>query len=211
MGSLLRTVAVVGVDGSGKSTQAILLRQDLSRDGAQVVMIHPLGWKFLWITVPAGPAPFACGEGASVGRTVRRIIALAELADISLYLWSTHLWYLAVAVTRRRVVWIVSDRSAADVLIKQWRRCSLPEPLLKFWYRVVPRPQLTIWLHTDPAVAAHRDTEFPLSYYEEFHELYERASKRFRWQVVTSSHLTVQGVRHEISQIMREHFGLGDT
>lgn len=203
MPSHLRTVAIVGIDGSGKSTQVRLLARTLEDAGARVVSVHPFGWKLLSLATSATTGPPARAEafGPRTG-AMRQMVALAELADIGAYLWIAQLRFRMLSLVSARPAWLLSDRSAVDVLIKQRRRGLLGDAFLSWWQRILPQPQVTVWLRTDPEVARDRDREFPPSYYEDLHELYGEASEQFGWCVLDSSGRTSAAVHDELMRVL---------
>ena len=198
----LSTVAVVGVDGSGKSTQTALLREALARSGARVAVIHPYGWQFLFFLAPRSThRSDSTGRAGGLSprqRLVSGVVSAAELLDIGAYLWITHLRARVLSAQCPQTYWLLSDRSVVDVVVKHRRRRALPARVLQVWHRLVPHPRVTIWLSTDPAVAAQRDNDFPLSYYAESHRLYRHVSEEFGWQTVDTSDRTPEEVHSEI-------------
>ena len=191
----LHTVALVGVDGAGKTTQAELLRRELEARGAVVMLAHPYGRK-----VPVARRP---REVRVKRRRERLLIALADLAEMWAYLWLVFL--RARLAARHRAVWVVGDRSFEDLIVKHDRRGDVLAWLLKLARRLAPRFQRTVWLDVDPTVARARDGEFDPSYYAASRAAYARWARTGRWQV-----LAAQGAAPErVYERVREVLGVG--
>ncbi len=189
-----RSVALVGMDGSGKSTQSALLSQTLQQQGQHVVLIHPFGRKLLSI-IPSRFTPQPSSQGRRANPSpLQRLAALAELIDIALYIWATYIRCRFWAMVDRRDVWLISDRSFDDLLVKHLRRGTLSPQAIALVRRLVPALDLTIWLQTEPSVAMERDKDFQAAYYEELYALYQAMAAQYNWQIVPTSGLSPQAV-----------------
>ena len=195
----LQSVALVGMDGSGKSTQSALLRQTLLRQGTPVVLIHPFGRKLLAI-IPGRLTPQPSSQGRQTKPApMQRLAAIAELLDIGLYLWAAYIRCVLWALWRRGAVWLVSDRSFEDLLVKHQRRGTLSTAVIGLLRRLVPPVDQTIWLQTAPRVAMERDQDFQAAYYEELDALYRRVAAERDWQIVPTTGRSPQAVFEDIA------------
>lgn len=200
----LHSVALVGMDGSGKSTQSTLLREALTQQGARVVLIHPFGRKLLSI-IPSRLTPQPATERPSSRPSpLARIAALAELIDIGLYLWAVAGVCWVLALIGRQDVWLVSDRSFDDLLVKHTRRGTLGRAVRSIVRKLVPTADTTIWLQTEPSVAMERDHDFQAAYYEELYALYQATAAEYGWQIVPTAGLSP----HAVSASVVERLGL---
>lgn len=208
------SVAIVGMDGSGKSTQARLLCAELRGRGKHVVAIHPFGRKLL-VFVPERLAGHESEDERLRSQAekrwrptggVQRIFAVMELMDIGLYIWLAYIWAfllsLVVSLTSRGEVWLISDRSFDDLLIKHRRRGALSAKTLRRARRLTPVAEETIWLKTPPGVAMARDGEFDASYYEELYAGYEFAAKEYGWVILPTTDRSMEQVRAEVESVL---------
>lgn len=195
----LYTVALVGIDGSGKSTQAALLRDYLQTCGYLTLGIHPFGCTLLGLRVSRE------GRAPEPGRTRMRVHPLALLAAwweifaTILYLWTAHARTLGQRLASSEV-WLVSDRSFDDVLLKHRRTGVLSARGARVLRRLVPRVMTTIWLRTTPETARARDGDFPPAYYHELHSLYTAAAAEYGWITVPTDDRLAVSIAADITQ-----------
>lgn len=202
--SSYRSVAVVGFDGSGKSTQAQLLRRLLEQRprSARVFAVHPFGRKLLRVGVSSPILRGATDEKLSRKRPelLRRLVAAADILDVAIYLWLIRIRATFAAIFGGREVWMVGDRSMDDILLKHQRHGILSERMAALIRRGVPQFQVTIWLEVAPKVAMARDNDFDIRYYEELYEAYSAAAKRQGWRVVREAGRDPEGVLASICE-----------
>ncbi len=200
------TVALVGMDGSGKSTQTTLLNEALAKQGARVIQIHPFGRKLLSV-IPdrVGLRSSSTGRRPASPRLSTRMAAIAEILDIGLFVWAAYIWCMLLRLFGHRDVWLISDRSFDDILVKHRRLQSLSPSLLEHVRGLVPHPGVTIWLHTEPSIARARDNDFDSAYYEELHAIYSAVADRFGWRIVPTSGQPREAVFARIIEKLRPH------
>lgn len=176
-----RSVAFVGIDGAGKSTQARMLCDLLRARGARPISLHPYGRPILKV-MHWGAA--TGGGGDQTQRPLATVLAWVDLAEILVYLWAQHARCALTTVLNSRDAWLVSDRSIDSTIVKHRLRHDLPDALLAFADRVAPHCQTTIWLRISPELAASRDRDFPLSSYIQMDEAHARAAVSRGWLVL---------------------------
>ncbi|MEV4626304.1 dTMP kinase [Micromonospora sp. NPDC049523] len=143
----LRVVALVGIDGSGKTTQAHRLAAALERAGVRTTYSRNAGGR-RWF----GRAAQRLGR-----RDARRL-----LGDSGLLLAESILRWLAIAralvrsAVRRRLA--VMDRYSFDqyASIRVHRGTPRAARLARLGYRLFPEPEVTFLLVVDPAEAYRR-------------------------------------------------------
>jgi thymidylate kinase len=141
-----RTVALVGIDGSGKTTQAHRLAAELTAAGVPATYCQNASGR-RWL------GRLACRLGRRDARRLlgRRGVLLTESA----LRWLAIARTLLRSASRRRVA--VMDRYAvcqyASVRTQGGRRW---ERFARFAYRIFPRPDITFLLAVDPTEAYRR-------------------------------------------------------
>jgi hypothetical protein len=158
------------MDGSGKSTQVSYLTEMLQKQHMEVMIIHPFGWKILSSFSRPVIHPSAIGTAGKPDPSrsgspfrLRQLVAWIEICDIAQYVWGNFLRYFFYTVMMKKQVWLVSDRSFDDILVKHMYRKTLTPFVIKTIRRFIPRTEKTIWLQTDPAVDMMGDMDGPLS------------------------------------------------
>jgi thymidylate kinase len=169
-----RTIALMGLDGTGKSTQARFLEETLQERGDRVVVIHHASTK-----VPGLAQAKRRFHGRVVAALKKRgahsdwknrapISKRGRLLSAPLswwLLWGSLFkswWYYS----RYRGVTTILDRCFLDDVVKVRWRLNQGWTLARALLRVVPRPNLVIVLEGDPMVTFQRKKEANCSYPE---------------------------------------------
>jgi dTMP kinase len=156
-GRTLRTVALIGIDGSGKTTQARRLAAELTAAGYPATYHQNAGGRrwFGRLAARFGKADQA-GHADAEALLGRRLMLLIE----SVLRW------LAIfrALLRRSSAGdiAVMDRYAAcqyASIRARGRRATAGERTARLAYRLLPAPDVTFFLSVRPAVAYHRVEE----------------------------------------------------
>jgi thymidylate kinase len=197
------------MDGSGKSTQVNYLIETLRKQKTEVIVIHPFGWKIVSLLSRSPFHRSTNGTARKVGHSksglsvrLSQLVTWIEICDIALYVWVGFLQYFFYTFLMKRQIWLVSDRSFDDVLVKHMYRKTLTPFVIKMIRRLVPRTEKTIWLQTDPTVAMQRDQEFPKNYYDGLEECYGAAAKQFGWEVISTTDCSPDAVWGNVSGIL---------
>ncbi|GIF15366.1 dTMP kinase [Actinoplanes teichomyceticus] len=142
-----RTIALVGIDGSGKTTQARLLAADLAAAGLPAVYRQNAGGR-AWF----GRLAVRFGRHDAEDLFGRRGTLLIE----SLLRWLAIARTLLRRACRREIA--VMDRYAACQYASLRARGAGPaaERRARLAYRLFPRPDVTFLLAVDPATARDR-------------------------------------------------------
>jgi dTMP kinase len=142
----LRTVALVGVDGSGKTTQAHLLAEELAAAGLPATYRRNAGGR-RWFGRLAGVFGRRDGEDL-LGRRAM------------LFIESVLRWLAILRTLLRRAITgevAVMDRYAVcQYASLRARGAGRAERWARFAYRLFPRPDVTFLLAVDPAIAHDR-------------------------------------------------------
>lgn len=196
------SVALVGMDGSGKSTQAGWLARKVKAERVGVLLIHPFGRKILSF-LPDHLSAGSNGTGRRSGRSrLAQLAAVVEMLDIGLYIWAAYIRAFALALRVHHPVCIVSDRAFDDLLVKHRRLGTFSPRVLAAARRLAPVPEKTIWLHTEPDIAAGRDGDFEPAYYQELHATYTYAAAQYGWDIVRTSNRSSDAVAADIERLL---------
>ncbi|MBI3669747.1 MAG: hypothetical protein HY237_08215 [Acidobacteria bacterium] len=173
-------VAVLGPDGSGKSTLIQALQRDITRQlhfGAQVHHWRPglLPSLSSLLARPYNDAPVTNPRGRKPNGW------LLSLISVTYYFADFVLGYWALVRPRlgRQCLAVIFDRYFYDYLIDQiYYRISLPQWVIRFYSLLIPRPDLVIFLVADPKTIYDRKPELSLEEIQrqsrEIHHLAER-------------------------------------
>jgi dTMP kinase len=143
----LRTIALVGIDGSGKTTQAHRLAEDLARHGLPAVYRRNAGGRH-WF----GRLAQRWGRPDADALLGRRAMMFVE----SVLRWLAILRALLLRAVTGEIA--VMDRYAVCQYASLRARSATPaaQRRARFAYRLFPRPDLTVLLDVDPLVAQRR-------------------------------------------------------
>ncbi len=184
------TIALIGLDGSGKTTQAKNIMGFLKERGIKAKYVH------LPCAVPLSKACNVSGISTSVKKK-RRAGFFVTSGRQAFYLvgivW-IYLFTLFPSWLRGNIV--VCDRWFYDEHVHMCYKnmCYLPD-LMK---GLTPRPAMLIYLKIDPKTAFERAKEADLRYFTSKEKLYERFSDALKVQV-TSLESTKEKVLDAVS------------
>jgi thymidylate kinase len=195
-------LALVGVDGAGKSTQALQLEQRLRVGGAHVVRIHPFGRKLLTRALAAHASPALPRGGPPTRGAAHSLLALADAAELGAYLWLVTARCGLASLGLGREIVIVSDRSFDDTVLRHSEQGALSPRLLAALRRYVPSAERTVLLALPPGVAARRDGEHDRFHYASLGHAYERAASERGWFTVDGDR-PVAIVADDVERLLR--------
>ncbi|MFF5084341.1 dTMP kinase [Actinoplanes sp. NPDC000266] len=143
----LRTIALIGIDGSGKTTQAHRLADELAAAGLPAVYRRNAGGRH-WV----GKVAVRLGRSDADDLIGRRGMLFVESVLRWLAMLRTLLWRVLTGGV------VVMDRYAYCQYASLRARGARPaaERRARLAYRLFPRPDVTFLLAVDPAVAQRR-------------------------------------------------------
>ncbi len=172
-------VAILGVDGAGKSTQIERLRARECFRNVKYFHFRPMVFErregqAAPVTDPHGQEPRS---------------PLASIAKVAYYAVDQFVgWWLRVAPAIARSSLVVFDRWFDDILVDQRRyRLSAGAGLAKLLRRFLPKPHLTIALDAPPEVARARTPELEPAEIERQRGVFRQlAAENANWHIVSS-------------------------
>jgi thymidylate kinase len=160
-----RFLVLIGPDGSGKSTVAEALQQSQTHlfQGTRCYHAHfrnlprlrdlaqLLGFKLSEETNSDQPAPQKISKEASIGKKIKSFFSLIY------YALDYVLGYPIIFRSRGQGQLIIFDRYYYDYLIQ--RGMSLPDWFLNLVLRIIPKPDMVVYLKNNPEVIRARKPE----------------------------------------------------
>jgi dTMP kinase len=155
-------IALIGIDGSGKSTQAELLYHALKKRGFKVKVIYAgntgvkLGRRFsFYLSLPIDVIAHRL-LGLHDKSALLKYRALLKLEDFLLFLNYIVLVLPKILLYKRMYDLLITDRYVYDHLISMLAQKRYSRALTKILLLIVPKPTITILLDIDPSIAYQR-------------------------------------------------------
>ena len=162
-----------GIDGSGKSTQAQIVADYLSKKGYQPDVIHLTQWTWVYqigvrLTKPSS------GEKAS-GELKKAPHWQILMRQGVAFLDVLRFWVMARRLSPKQI--LICDRYFYDLGLQGVYSGIYSAKFLKRYWKMVPKPRLAFWLDVPSDVAELREGgEHVSSYYSEKRAIYGRFS-----------------------------------
>lgn len=167
-------IVFCGIDGSGKSTWAKAVSEELKRRGEKVNYIHGHSYTF---------------STNSLGVTGEKIHSIAK--------WLKAFWPLALLdnlytyrVKYRPVLQhshLITDRYFYDKLVRLSYYGILPKIFISLYITLLPRPTHIFFLDVDSAIAFKRKPDFSVAEYNKIREGYRFVASLLNVPIVDTS------------------------
>ncbi len=205
-------IALIGLDGSGKTTLSALLTSHLRAEGMRVLVIRPFNYFLLRPVLDAARCAAgllgrdlqksdgaACGRFAAGGEArpgVARFWPYVAMADNLLYYW------LCIVPRMALGYFVISDRYFYDLsLIFDYHGCSSSRAK-RIYENAIPRPDFTFVLDLSPEAALSRAKELDIGYFRQQRERYVALAGRLGLRVVDAER-PVEEVAEAIKKELR--------
>ncbi len=197
----MKLITISGLDGSGKSTQIEMLKQELERSGSKVFYFHAIEFglakkiidfrnRYCLICKLTGKCKSSNGQEKSVTSATPLQIFLRKVF-LRIDIWRFKL--LSNTLSNKNFDYILSDRYFYDSiinieylkyhrgLINQASTATVTAKPLQ-----IPRPDLAIYLQTSPETIMRRERvpDQGLEYLKKKKELYDAKMTHWNWTVV---------------------------
>ena len=217
-------IAFTGVDGSGKTTQAKLLVENLKRNGLKPLYVwgrwDPL---FLWPLINKwesnitkntdklnhGIAKIKNGKQNFLSNPVFRHLWITSFfIDYGLQIFAK----IRIKLIKKQL--IISDRIFYDSVIDQAvdlgkRKNCLLDGLENFWIKILfPKPDLVIYVDCPEHIAFSRKTDIPdIAYIKDRRELYLKLADRYGWVKIDGT-LPIDEIASQVKDRVRSRLGI---
>jgi thymidylate kinase len=202
-------ICIIGVDGSGKTTCAINLKEQLKNKGFDCLYTHHSSpminliksvagdriRKYVSPMQNGGVSPLKTSTG-SVGKRLKTIIGFfIVFADTIIER------LMKIRFSLRQPI-VIHDRYFYDHLVNYLG--ELPEWLAKLYLRLIPKPDLTILLDVPETVAYRRKGEASLRFIRRQRHLYLNLEKWLNMNnfVTINTNTTIEEVNDSISYLV---------
>ena len=200
-------IVLIGVDGTGKSTQAKFLESDATAKGLRVTALWTR-WEPRFVRPVMALAKRSSGSSSAAGAHARVMSRKRRIfrSPVVRYLWK---WVAGidyyvqivprVRAARRDSDVVISDRYFQDALVDMGANFGSPAPSASGPFRFFPKPDRVVLLDAPEDVVFARKEDVPsLEYLRERRPLYLELARRNGWPIVDASG-TADEVRTEIS------------
>jgi thymidylate kinase/glycosyltransferase involved in cell wall biosynthesis len=204
-------VVLLGIDGTGKSTQARLLAAEAERRGVDAVTVWTR-WRPLFLrpfmraarraTASSGERADDEARHASFKRrlfrheTVRRVWELAASLDHGIQVIPR------VVAARRHADLVIADRYFHDALVDMGANYGCDPPPPRALFRLFPHPDEVVVLDAPPEVAFARKADVPsIEYLRARRSLYLDLATKNGWTVVDAAAST-DDVHAQLSELV---------
>jgi len=196
-------ITLSGVDGSGKTTNALFVKKKLEENKRKVVYIHMIRWtlvyrlgeliqKFNQDEKPGKRDKFP-------GKKYRPLMLFVSLIDVFRF----YLLNFLIGIVGRYD--IICDRYFYDLGVQAVYTERMGKRFELFYWRIVPKPKISMLFDLNPEKAIIREGEHSLLYYEKKRKLY--LDRCDMWGVHVIQEESIDNVQNIIINILSAELG----
>jgi dTMP kinase len=207
-----RLIVLLGVDGTGKSTQAELLTKDAEARGIRTVAVWSRWEPFILRPIMAAARRASGGDAASSGDAYERHASFKR--RVSRLAAARRAWEWLASVdhgvrtipkilsARRSAELVIADRYYHDALVDMGANYGSRPPRARGLFRLFPRPDRIIVLDAPEEIVFGRKEDVPsIEYLRERRPLYLELAKEHGWPVVDATQ-SREAVHAEVAEIV---------
>lgn len=185
-----------GIDGSGKTTQALYLTTFLKQKNIKVQYIHMINWSMMNKIGRkfSTPSFFKRKEKGNKETFLKSLLIISRKVVLIIDILRFYIYFKFFAKLKKRIV--IFDRYFYDLGVQAIYNGVMGKQLESIYWKLIPRPIVAIFLDIAPELAHEREGEHPPEYFRLKRQLY--TDRKNLWKVkkvnVSSTEKTASAV-----------------
>lgn len=175
----MKIIALSGIDGSGKTTQADLLEKYLEKQGKKVARFHAVSFSIANRKKSKSQKSKSVTKASSQKIFLRKIALLIDLYRFKKY---------QQKLKKNGIAFLIADRYFYDQIINILflENKQTLTGLLKMAEKEIARPNQYFWINTNPETAIRREREIDqnIAYLKKKQQLYQTFSRHWQMRII---------------------------
>lgn len=191
------TIALSGVDGSGKSIQVKMLSDYLRDQGKRVVIIQVFNYFLLRGLINLAKKQYSTSKSTDINKSAfLKLWFIPAMVDFWL------LYIFKILPLKKKYDYVIADRYFIDLAVSLSYRNYLPRRLFLYFVNMLPKADTQILLLPNSYEAFKRSKEFEKTYYVDQSNIYSLIS-RTNNQIFTLKEGGVQVINSCIKEMLK--------